>query len=175
MRCIQLIILFQLVGLKAVSQNNYPVPVKDDRLLFYFQRSCNTNTIVYEINKLQNGNINNENPIFMHWILYDKGGISENLNFLQRRGFGLHSELIDSAKGNFLLHFYSYKKRPLYLLKIEGNYRMYININGALAVLNKLFIKCDNNALGIPIIIHYVEITGKDVKTGNLVTEKIKP
>jgi hypothetical protein len=165
----------QLTGLEIFCQENYPIPVKDGKMLFYFQRSCNTNTIVYELNKLQNGSINNDNPIVEYWILYNKGGARLDLSFIQRTAFGLQSELLDKEKGNFILHFSRYKKRSLYLVNTEGKYKVFIDINGTPAELNKIFIKCENNILGFPTVIHYVEISGKDIKTGNPVSEKIKP
>ena len=175
MRNVLLIILFYIICFRTFCQENYPVPAKDEKFQFYFQRSCNTNTIVYELNKLQDGTINCNNPITAHWILYDKGGTTESLNFIQRRAFGLQSELYDKDKGNFILHFYSYKKKTLYLIHREDRYRVLIELNSGLAELNKLFIKCENNSLGFPTKIHYVEISGTDVKTGKTVTEQIKP
>ncbi len=142
---------------------------------FYLQRSCDINTIVYELNQLPDGRINIEKPIIEYWILYDKGGKRQDFNFIQRRLLGLQSELVDKKKGNFVLQFYCYKKRTLYLMKIENHYKVYVNINGELAELQKLFIKCENNALGMPIIIDYVEISGKDLKNYNKVFEKIRP
>jgi len=175
MRIFTLLVLSHVLSLTSSGQANYPVPPKDDKLLFYFQRSCNTNTIIYELNKLPDGRINPDRPINLFWISYEKGGYREDVSFIQRRGFGLSSELIDKQKESFVLHFYSYKKRTLYLLKVENQYKVFMNINGEMAELNKLFIKCENNALGFPIIIDYVAITGKSVKNGIQVIEKIKP
>jgi len=155
--------------------DGYPVPAMNDKLLFYFQRSYNKNTIIYELNTLPNGNINLDKPVTEHWIRYEEGGERKDLSFFQRKAFGLQCEVVDKIKESFVLHFNCYKKRNIFLVKTANKYKTFITINGELSELNKLFIKCENNALGIPLTVKFVEISGLNIKNGNPVVEKFTP
>ena len=162
-------------GTSSLPLEVYPVPAMDDKLLFYVQRNYNKNTIVYELNNLPNGSINVSKPVSEYWIRYEEGGVRKNLSFFQRKAFGLQGEQVDQIAESFVLHFNCYKKRSLYLQKKADKYRVYITINGEIAELNKLFIQCKNNALGIPLTINFVEISGINIKNGNAIIEKFVP
>lgn len=161
----------------VTGQENYPVPVKTDKFLFYFQRSHNRNTIIYELNTLQTGQINVNKPVNFYWIRYEEGGIKKELSFIQRKAFGLQWQLVDKAKENFILHFNSFKKREIFLLKIEGSssYKAYITINGELAELIRMYIKSENNSFGFPLSVKYIEISGVNLRTGKNVNETYIP
>lgn len=164
-----------LLPLKA--QDNYPVPAKTDKLLFYFQRSHNRNTIVYEVNTLPSGQIDGEKPVNCYWIRYEEGGVRKELSFIQRKAFGLDWQLIDKTKMNFVMHFNNFKNRAIYLMKSEGSgsYKAYASINGELSELTKMFIKSENNSLGIPLSVKYIELGGINLKAGKSVTERYIP
>lgn len=171
------IILCILVGktIPLNAQNNYPVPVKTDKLLFYFQRSHNKNTVIYELNTLPDGTINLGKPINAYWIRYEEGGIRKELSFIQLKAFGLQCKLIDKVNKSFIVHFNSVKDREISLMKIGSYYKAYITINGELAELTKMYVKAENNSLGIPIKVNFVEISGINSKTGKCVNEKYLP
>ncbi|MGE5424413.1 MAG: DUF4833 domain-containing protein, partial [Syntrophothermus sp.] len=54
--------------------NDYPVPKRDKKLLFYVQRTHNRNTIIYELNLNSNGKPDKEDPLVPSWIRYEEGG-----------------------------------------------------------------------------------------------------
>ena len=159
------------------GQVGYPVPQKTESLLFYFQRSHNKNTVVYELNKLPDGKINPNKPVNTYWIRYEEGGVKKELSFLQNRAFGIQWQLTDRAKEDYILHFNSFRKREIYLLKDNKSavYKAYININGELSELTHLYIKSENTSIGIPLSVKYVEISGISLKNGGIVTEIYKP
>ena len=159
------------------GQVGYPVPQKTESLLFYFQRSHNKNTVVYELNRLPNGKINPNRPVDTYWIRYEEGGVKKELSFLQYRAFGIQWKLIDRAQDNYILHFNSFRKREIYLLKDSDSakYKAYININGELSELSHLYMQSENNSFGIPLSVKYVEISGVSLKNGGIVTENFKP
>jgi hypothetical protein len=171
------IILCITIGNSLQAQENYPVPVKTDKLLFYFQRSHNKNTVVYELNTLPDGKINIDKPVIAYWIRFEEGGARKELSFMQRKAFGLQWQLADKVKESFILHFNSFKKREIYLLKVnESNvYKAYIKINGELSELTKMYIKSENNSLGIPLSVKYIEISGINLMTGKIIVEKYIP
>ena len=172
-----------LLGLIAVSaipviaQKDYPVPPKTKTLLFYFQRNHNRNTVVYELNTLPDGRINIKEPVIGYWIRYEEGGVRKELSFLQLRGYGIQSKLVDKEKESFILHFNSMSKREIYLLKAgkSEQYKTYIKINGELSELTNMYLQAENNSLGIPLSVKYVDISGINLKTGKNVTERFKP
>jgi len=173
------LLLYFISGIvpQVKGQDGYPVPQKTENLLFYFQRSHNKNTVVYELNKLPDGKINPNRPVNTYWIRYEEGGVKKELSFLQYRAFGMQWKLTDRAKGNYILHFNSFRKREIYLLKDNDSakYIAYININGELSELTHLYIKSENNSFGIPLSVKYVEISGVSLKSGKNVDEKYIP
>lgn len=163
--------------MQVKSQDGYPVPEKTANLLFYFQRSHNRNTVVYEINILPNGKVNPDKPINFYWVRYEEGGVRKELSFIQRKAFGVQWQLVDKAKDAFVLHFNNFKRRNIFLLRSEVNncYKAYITINGELSELTRMFIKSENNSLGIPLSVKYVEIDGINLKSGMHVMERYIP
>lgn len=166
---------FSGMMLTARAQQNYPTPVKTDKMLFYFQRSHNKNTVVYELNTLPNGGINTDKPVNAYWIRYEEGGVKKELSYIQVKAFGLKWKMIDKGNKNFVLHFNKTKDKEILLLNIDSYYKAYISINGELAELTKMYINAVTNALGFPLTINYIEISGIDPKSGETVSEKYRP
>lgn len=166
-----------LFSLFAMAQENYPIPSKTDKLLFYFQRSHNRNTVIYELNTLPSGQINISKPVNFYWIRYEENGVKKDLSFLQRKAFGLDWNLIDNAKKSFVLHFKCFKKRPIYLMKIDGSsiYKTYATINGEFSELTRMYIKSENNSLGIPLSVKFIELSGISLKSNKAITERYIP
>jgi hypothetical protein len=156
----------------------FPKPEKTKSLLFYVQRTFNTNTLVYELNTDDKGNINLTEPIKIHWVNYATNGSSEGLNYIQRKyAYGLEAKLTDADKKSFVFNFVSYKKKQLYLIKstLDNHYDAFIEINKKLVILNSVFIQIEGGSFWVPKI-KYIEIKGKDVtKGGEEITERIIP
>ena len=72
-RCFVLFILTGGTAMQVKGQDGYPVPEKTTDMLFYFQRSHNKNTVVYEINTFADGKINLESPVKFYWIRFEEG------------------------------------------------------------------------------------------------------
>ncbi len=155
----------------------FPKPEKTKSLLFYVQRTFNTNTLMYELNTDDKGNINLTEPIKIHWVNYATNGSSEGLNYIQRKyAYGLDIKLTDAEKKSYVFNFVSYKKKQLYLMKspTDNRYDVYIEINHKLVVLNSIFIQIEGGTFWVPKV-KYLEVTGKDVTKGEDVVEKIIP
>lgn len=162
-----------VMGLKA--QAGYPVPEKTDKMLFYFQRSHNKNTVIYELNTLPDGTLDTKNPIHFYWIRYEEGGVKKDLSFIQKKAFGLDCKLIDKEKRNFVLHFNHFKARDIYLINTNNKYKAFVTINGGLAELSSIYIQSENNSLGIPLTVKYLELKGTSVRSMQSCCEKIIP
>lgn len=159
----------------VISYRHYPVPAKTERLMFFVQRTHNRNTIVYELNRKEDGTLDPEEPLCVEWVRFEEGGVRKELSYLQRRVFGI--EVLPAGAGRWLIRFRAYEKREIYLSKSKetGRYRALVRINGKVAELTRLFLGMVTNALGIPSVIRYVDIHGIDPATGKPVMERIIP
>ena len=174
---IMTLIINVLCSAFAMGQENYPIPPKTDKLLFYFQRSHNRNTVIYELNTLPSGQIDINKPVIFYWIRYEEMGVKKDLTFFQRKAYGLDWKLTDNVKKSFVLHFKCFKKRAIYLMKVDGanTYKTYTSINGELSELTSMYMKSENNSLGIPLAVKYIELLGISLKSNKDITERYIP
>ena len=151
---------------------NLPVPNEPNQL-FYLQRDPNTNTIVYSLN-IEDGKLNESNPIKCNWILYPEGGKRKELNYIQRTfAYGLKSSKLKD--GNYKLTFIAYKKRDLFLIKDNsGQFKVYMYLNGKLSVLNRAFIKIEPGGSFWSPDVRYIQMHGTDNATGESIVERIQ-
>ena len=156
------------------NHESYPVPQKTNKLLFYLQRSHNKNTIVYELNTLPDGTLDVKNPIKVSWIRFEEGGKRAELSFIQRRAFGVKCRLADKSDNSFIVQFNNFNKRDIRLVKTAtGTYCALMKINNEAAELEDVFIKAENNAIGLPISFKYMDVYGISQKDRKPVYERI--
>jgi len=159
------------------GQASYPVPQKTDKLLFYLQRSHNKNTIVYELNTLPDGKVDVKNPIHVSWIRFEEAGRRAELSFIQRRAFGVKcrvADKTDKSGNNFIVQFNNFNKREIRLIKsTSGAYNAFMKINNETAELECVYIKAENNAIGIPISFKYMDVYGISLKNKQQISERI--
>ncbi len=159
------------------SSKKYPTPPANENMLFYIQRTHNINTIIYEINYNKDSTINESEPVKIYWIRYADKGETIPLSGVQKTfAYGISSSLIDKEKKSFRLKLTAYDKRDIYLLKTktDNRYHAYININGTLSMLKKIFFKTEGGTFWSPNVT-YIELTGRSIADGKLVVEKFKP
>lgn len=145
-------------------------------MLFYLQRSLNRNTVVYSLNRTTDGNLNPKEPIKIYWICYEKNAVIEDLNPMEWMAYGI--DVVCSAQNptNFEIHFNAFKKKIVYLLPVSSKtYKAFTTIQENMCSLRKVYINSTNNALGFPIKVNYMELTGENTKTGEINTEIIRP
>lgn len=154
--------------------NTFPVPPASSNLMFYVQRTPNSNTIIYELN-LKNGKPVDNEPIKINWLRYAEKGQREGLSFIQRKfAYGLKTTKI--GEGKWKLLFAPYDKIPFYLQQSSaGIYHVYVEINGKLAVLDRIYIRIDPGGTFWSPNVKYVEFKGKDPYTGEVVMQRINP
>lgn len=156
------------------NHESYPVPQKTNKLLFYLQRSHNKNTIVYELNTLADGTIDVKNPIKVSWIRFEEGGKRAELSFIQRRAFGVKCRLADKSDNSFIVQFNNFNKRDIRLVKTAtGSYCALMKIDNETAELEDVYIKAENNAIGLPISFKYMDVYGISQKDRKPVYERI--
>ena len=166
-------------GLGGDPKNNvdtFPVPAGNKNMLFYVQRTHNINTIVYELNYINDSTLNAASPVHPYWIRYADNGETKELSYIQNQyAYGINAKLVDKEKQTFKVNFVSYKKKDIYLIRsaTDKKYYAYMNINEKLSRLEKIFAKIEGGTFWVPHIT-YVEITGKDLN-GKTVSEKVIP
>jgi hypothetical protein len=169
-------ISFIIISLAVLGQADYPIPPETNKMLFYLQRSHNRNTVIYNINTLPDGTINEEKPVDIYWIRYEEDERKAELSYIQKKAFGVQHKLVDKAKENFILHFNRFGQREVFLFKSSaGKYKAFMKINNELAEFKSAFIKSENNSLGMPIVVKFIEFHGISIKSRKIISETYIP
>lgn len=158
------------------SSEVFPVPAPSANRLFYIQRSSNINTIMYDANLLPNRKLNPEQPVLAYWIRYAEGSVRKELNYIQQTlAYGVDFKPIANETGSYEVVVVSYKKRKIKVsLDAKGNPIALININGKPQQFHHVFVQVEETGHLIPKIL-YVDIFGRDLKTGAEVIERFVP
>lgn len=159
------------------ESSSFPKPAGINNMLFYVQRTLNSNTVIYELNLDKDGNINESEPIKIYWIKYSQNNKVDELNYIQRnRAYGLQTKMIDKEKKSFKFSFVSYKSKDFYLIKSkeDNKYHVYGYVNNKLCILQNIFVKVEGSSLGIPNV-KQVEVTAKDPSDSSMLTEIVHP
>jgi phosphatidylglycerophosphate synthase len=172
------IFIILLAGMHAKAggpdRPKFPVPTGIPTMLFYLQRTPNSNTVVYDLNLKANGQLDEEEPVNIYWLRYTEGGAKKGLNFIQRKfAYGLKVKRLSAEK--YEIKSVAYDGRPMYLMKsANGQYHMFMKINNTMAQLNNIWIQIEGGTFWVPNVV-YVELNGTDPATGAEKTERFKP
>tara|TARA_R110002096_G_scaffold86792_1_gene199505 strand:- start:17444 stop:18742 length:1299 start_codon:yes stop_codon:yes gene_type:complete len=162
----------QTIG-NTKEADTFPIPPKNNKMMFYLQRTPNTNTIVYALNYDKNSNLHESNPIKVYWIRYtEKGHPTRDLNYIQKIfAYGIKAK--KSGKDTWDLKMVAYNKLPLVLKKgNQGLYKVYVTINKVDYVFTKAYIKVDGGSFWSPNI-PYIDIYAKDEALGKEIIHRI--
>ncbi len=154
--------------------DTFPVPRFNTKTQFYVQRTPNTNTIMYELN-MKGAALNEDNPIHVYWIRYAEGGKTQELSYIQRKfAYGVKTTKIGEEK--YKLLFAAYDKIPFYLMKsTAGIFHTYVELDGKMVVLKRLYIRIDPGGTFWAPNVKYVEFKGTEVASGKEVIKRINP
>jgi hypothetical protein len=163
---------------KILSQNlkesntDFPVPKGNPNQLFYLQRTKNTNTVIYELNK-KNGLLDSKNPIHIFWILFSSNEERQELSSIEKKyAYGITITAISSEEYEFTL--VAYPKITLHLKKdSDQNYHVYITLSGKVMILQRTFIKEKEGGFSLSPTIEYIDFFGIDVMSGKETNERI--
>lgn len=153
---------------------NIPVPPVNRNTLFYIQKSTNPNTVMYEGNRNDKDNLDEDQPVDVFWIRYQQDSTKKDLNFIQRKlAYGINFDSIEDGSG-YWINLVSYKKRKIYIFKNEaGEIQANMEINGKLSRFRSVFIEI-NKDFFIPEI-SFIELFGEDLITGTKIYERVVP
>lgn len=162
------------INFAAVPQNeNYTVPPKTNKLLFYIQRNHNANTIVYDANFDKLGNLIEDGPIDVYWIRYEEDGQRMELRSIEKLfAYGIKCSKIDTLKSHYKVKLIADEKRDFQLIqKAPFKAIIYTMVNNNLSQLDHLYVYADNS--GIWPKVKSIELFGKNIATGAKTYEKI--
>ena len=152
--------------------DGYPIPT-DKNMLFYIQKSFNTNAVVYTANINEEGNLNPNEPVKVFWRRYQEDGRIRELKYLEKQfAFGVNFKPIKGKENAYVFTLVSLKGMNLYLtLDKHGSPKIATTIANKPASLKRVFVTAEHTKL-LPKVF-YVEVFGNELKTGNLLYEKI--
>lgn len=152
--------------------DGYPTPT-DKNMLFYIQKSFNTNAVVYTANIDESGKLNPKEPVKVFWRRYQEDGRKRALKYLEKKfAFGVNSKKIKGKENAFFFTIASLKHLKIFVTQDKnGKPRIATKIAGKHAELKRVFVKAEHKKL-LPKVF-YVEVFGRDLKTGEFLYEKI--
>jgi len=157
------------------SQNiDYPVP-KTKNLLFYIQRNHNENTIVYDANFDEEGNLNPKKPVDAYWLRYQEDGRRMELRTFEKyMAYGIKCKKLENSEFDYRLYL-SASKKLVFWLKQTAPFKaeIYADVKGKRIKLDHMFANLDESGW-LPKV-KYGEFFGTDPKTGQKVYIKVFP
>lgn len=153
----------------------YPEP-QDDNLVFYLQRSDNTNTIVYAVNRRADGTVDARNPVLVYWRWYEEGGDKRELTFLQRNlAFGVQIAPSKDYPGDYVARLNAYPNIPVLVDETkDGNVRALMRISGEPAQLICVYVEWRQPIVIIPQVL-YIDFFGRTLDGAKKVVERLQP
>ncbi len=144
--------------------------------ILYIQRSSSPNTVVYDLNFDEQGNINKKDPVDIYWRKFSRGGERKDLNYIQRRfAYGLKVKQLDHNK--YQVKFVSYDKFVAIIQKsyLSDEFSAIAEVNGKEIELRRIFIIMEEGeSMWFPKI-EAIVIEGVDPYSGIEIKEKITP
>jgi hypothetical protein len=140
--------------------------------LFVIARSKNANIVQYDARLTADGVLDPKEPVKGYWILLAEDGRHEELNLLGRRAYGFDIKRDASGK-SWAMTLAAYPKREITVRQVGAMARAEILIDGKPSILEKLYVN-STEGWSLPKV-NYIELFGKDLKTGEKRYEKLLP
>ena len=144
----------------------------ETRPLFIIERSKNANVVHYDARLTADGKLDPKEPVIVYWIVLAEDGRREKLNWIQKKAYGFDIKPDPSVNGYRMT--VAAAPRQQFTVKKEGDTASAeVVIDGRPAVLEKMYINASDGLTGPKV--HYIELHGKDLQTGEKRFEKIVP
>jgi len=166
--------LFLIASSGYGDNHGYPVPEKNDKLMFYIQRNHNANTIIYDAIFDEDGNLKKDEPIDVYWKRYEEENQRMELRIIEKwYAYGVKCSKVDGESNLFKVSLVADKSRVFWLKQLSPFKAMVItNINGKLCKLDHIYIYADES--GFWPKVKYIELFGEDIQTSSKVYEKLE-
>jgi len=133
-------------------------------VLFYIERSNNSNAVIYEANVDSSGKLNTANPLKVYWILYARDPIKEEgLTMLERNtAYGSKtSPNPGKGPGHFTVSLSALPERKISVHQDEaGVLHATTSIDGMERELLHIYVENTTNFMGVPKV-QFIDIKGR--------------
>ncbi|WP_417773091.1 DUF4833 domain-containing protein [Stappia sp.] len=155
-----------------VIRPDFPVP-EEPGMLFYLQRSTNSNTIIYAANFRADGSLDPREPVLAYWRRYNTTGERLPLKMIEDSfAFGVRARQTEDPNV-FSLYVVSYPERMATLRLIEpGKAQLTLRAGGYEMKPTYAYVDVDESGL-MPSVSRVV-VVGQDVGTGKPLVERIE-
>ena len=166
-------VLFSFVACaKQIEKKPDSAPAqKKTQPLFIIERSKNANVVHYDAQLSADGNLDSNEPVIAYWVLLAEDGRREELNWIEKKkAYGFHIKPDPSVNG-YKMTVVAISQGQITVRKDGDTVRAELVIDGRPAVLEKIYINASDGLLGPKV--HYIELYGKDLRTGEKRFQKI--
>jgi hypothetical protein len=152
----------------------YPVP-NEPNMLFYIERSANSNTVIYAANLDARGRINPDAPVNAYWRWYNVDGHKKPLILIERMlAYGITSVTHGGPHGVISFKVAAVPERVIVVdLDAEGHPEALMRIGGRWTKLVYIYLQVDDSGL-LPKV-PALDIFAIDKLTGRPLREHIIP
>ena len=141
--------------------------------LFIIERSKNANVVHYDAQLTADGKLDPKEPVIAYWVRLAEDGRREKLSWIQKKiayGFTIKPDPSVDSYGMTLV---AAPEKPIIVKKEKETVRAEAIIDGRPAVLEKIYIYASDGLMGPKV--HYIDVYGKDLQTGEERREKMVP
>jgi hypothetical protein len=141
--------------------------------LFIIERSKNANVVHYDAQLTADGKLDPKEPVIAYWVLLAKDGRREKLTWLEnKKAYGFTIKPDQSVNG-YKMTLVAAPEQKITVKKEKDAVRAEAVIDGRPAILEKMYINASDGVTGPKV--HYIEVYGKDMQTGEKRHQKILP
>jgi hypothetical protein len=150
----------------------FPVP-SDPSMLFYIQRSVNSNTVVYAAHVNSHGRFDPDAPVDVYWRWYNVDGGRKALNFIERTmAYGVRSVGDHGSGGTVTFQLAALPERELLLEQdVLGHPEALIRLGDHTAKLVYVYLQVDDS--GLMPDVTAMDLFGIDKLTGKSLREHV--
>jgi hypothetical protein len=141
--------------------------------LFIIERSKNANIVQYDAQIGPDGKLLKKEPVIGYWIRLAEQGQVQKLSWTQRTfAFGFKAKY-HQASDTATVDMVADIGQPIKVQRVKGKYMATVDLEGQPSQLEKIYIQAHGK--GISVTVEYVEIFGRDLKTGKETYARIIP
>lgn len=155
-----------------VARPEFPVPT-DKNVIFYIQRSSNSNTVVYTANLRKDGSIDPNEPVKAFWRRFNTSGERKALSFLEdRMAYGVRARK-GNAPGEYKVTFVALPGRTATLRQAaDGSIEVTLGMGKYEATPAYAYVEVKDG--GVMPKVERVRLYGRDQASGKAVVETIR-
>ena len=141
--------------------------------LFIIERSKNANVVHYDARLTADGKLDSKEPVIAYWVVLAEDGRREELSWIEKKKAYGFTVKPDPSINGYKMNLVAAPEKQIIVKAEKGGVHAEAVIDGRPAVLEKLYINASDRLTGPKV--HYIEVHGKDLQTGEKRREKMVP